>query len=106
MQDELYSDGITEITVNGTIVRIDLASLSATERDAEGRPKSVFRQRLILSTEAFANSVEVMQKALDGLIEAGAITRRPAPGATPQLVSSRGPEIDGAPPRRGSPNFN
>lgn len=108
MQDELYTDGVMEITVHGTIVRVDLASLSATERDAENRPKLVWRQRLIFSTEAFANSVEVMQKALDGLIEAGAVTRTPAPLSLPHLVSSRGtaPDGDDAPPRRGSPNFN
>ncbi len=33
MHDELYADGIGEITVSGTTVRIDLVSLSPTERD-------------------------------------------------------------------------
>ncbi len=108
MQDELYTDGIMEITVHGTIVRVDLASLSATERDADNRPKLAWRQRLIFSTEAFANSVEVMQKALDGLIEAGAVQRTPAPALLPHLVSSRDPATapGDVPPRRGSPNFN
>ena len=35
MSTELYADGIGEITVTGTIVRIDLMSLSATERDSD-----------------------------------------------------------------------
>jgi hypothetical protein len=78
MQPEIYSDGIGEITVSGSIVRVDLVSLSATERDANNNPKSVLRQRIIFSVEAFANSADVMQKALQGLVEAGVIRRNPS----------------------------
>jgi hypothetical protein len=84
MQDELYTDGIDEIMVSGTIVRVDLISLSPRERDANNMPKKVFRQRLIFSAEAFANSVEVMQNALQGLVDAGVVKRgaaAPQPGA-------------------------
>ena len=83
MQTELYTDGIEEITVTGTIVRVDLVTLSPTERDANNHPKKVFRQRLIFSAEGFANSVDVMQNALRGLVEAGVITR-----AHPRLATS------------------
>ena len=82
MQDVLFTDGVGEITVSGTIVRVDLVSLSPTERDANNAPKSVFRQRLIFSIEGFANSVELMQKALHGLVEAGAVTRTRPRSAT------------------------
>ncbi|MDE5465476.1 hypothetical protein [Bradyrhizobium sp. CSS354] len=75
MHAELYTDGIEEITVSGTIVRIDLVSLSPTERDANNVPKRVFSQRLIFSVESFANSVDVMQKALQGLVDAGVVRR-------------------------------
>lgn len=75
MTNELYADGIGEITVTGTIVRIDLMSLSATERDASNNPKPVFRQRIIMPVDAFANAVDLMQKALGGLVEAGAVRR-------------------------------
>jgi hypothetical protein len=44
----------------------DLVSLSPTERDANDKPKSAFRQRIIFPVEGFANSVDVMQKALQG----------------------------------------
>jgi hypothetical protein len=72
---ELYADGVSEITVTGSVVRVDLVSLSPTERDANNNPKLIFRQRLIFSVEAFANSVEVAQKALQGLVDAGVIQR-------------------------------
>lgn len=75
MHDEIYSDGVSEVTVSGTIVRVDLISLSPTERDANDVPKKIFRQRLIFPAEGFANSVEIMQKALQGLVQAGVIKR-------------------------------
>src|ERR1700676_3467361 len=90
MHPELYSDGVDEITVNGTIVRVDLVSLSPTERDANNNAKPVFRQRLIFSVEGFANSVEVMQKALQGLVDAGVVkrTQTTAPVNTPTISSA------------------
>ena len=110
MSDEVYSDGIGEITVSGTVVRVDLVSLSPTERDANGSPKSVFRQRLIFSVEGFANSVGGMQKALQGLVDAGAVKR------TPRLATSTPGQADGEDvpasvaaeqrrPANASPNF-
>jgi hypothetical protein len=110
MHDELYADGVGEITVGGTVVRVDLVSLSPTERDASNAPKSVFRQRLIFSIEGFANAVDLMQKALQGLVESGAVIpsqrRQPAvtpvasPGVEPAPVIEK-PRIENA-----SPNFS
>ena len=96
MQPEIFSDGIGEISISGSIVRVDLVSLSATERDANNAPKQVFRQRIIFSVEGFANSAEVMRKALEGLIEAGAVQRtaRDQNALLPPAA------------RNGSPNFN
>ncbi len=92
MHPELYSDGVGEVTITGSIVRLDLVSLSPDERDANGNAKTVFRQRLILSVEGFANSVDVMQKALQGLIDAGAIRRKePLPFKVPTRLDERPP---------------
>ncbi|OYU92189.1 MAG: hypothetical protein CFE29_05100 [Bradyrhizobiaceae bacterium PARB1] len=82
MHAEVYTDGIDEITVGGSIVRVDIVSLSPTERDANNAPKKVFCQRLIFPIEAFANSVEVMQNALQGLVDAGVVKRnQPRPSS-------------------------
>lgn len=106
MHAELYTDGVEEITVGGSIVRVDLVSLSPTERDANNAPKRVFCQRLIFSVESFANSVEVMQNALQGLVDAGVIRRNQprAPAELPHVASSaeHGPTALSNPPR--SPN--
>ncbi|MDW5316188.1 hypothetical protein [Rhizobium sp. PL01] len=86
MNTELYADGIGEITVTNSIVRIDLMSLSATEKDGQNNPKPVFRQRIIMPIDAFANAVDLMQKALGGLVEAGAVRRLSGVQDMPQLV--------------------
>jgi hypothetical protein len=99
MHDELYTDGVEEITIGGSIVRVDLVSLSPTERDANNAPKKVFRQRLIFSVESFANSVEVMQNALQGLVDAGAVRRNPpkAPTGPAQTPSTEPPSSPRSP---------
>ncbi len=107
MHDELYTDGVEEITIGGSIVRVDLVSLSPTERDANNAPKKVFRQRLIFSVESFANSVEVMQNALQGLIDAGAVQRNPprAPGGQAQATSTEREPPNGPRSPNASSNF-
>lgn len=106
MQDELYADGVGEITVTGSIVRINLVSLSATDKDEHGNPRAVFRQRIIMPVDAFANAVDLMQKAQAGLVEAGAIRRvNEAPSQAAASIPQA--EVSVAPPApNGSPNFN
>jgi hypothetical protein len=109
MNNELYADGIGEITVTGSIVRIDLMSLSATERDEKNNPKAVFRQRVIMPVDAFANAVDLMQKALGGLVEAGAVRRvsdaQASPTAGAAAVRADAPQA-AAKSANASPNFN
>jgi hypothetical protein len=109
MGSELYTDGIGEITVTGSIVRIDLMSLSATERDEKNNPKAVFRQRIIIPVDAFANAVDLMQKALGGLVEAGAVRRVSDAQASPAVVAPAGradaPKA-ATKSANASPNFN
>jgi len=102
MQQDIYADGIGEITITGMVVRIDFVSLSATERDANNNPKSVFRQRVVMPVDAFANAAELMQKVLAGLVEAGAVRRN-----APHLEAPEPPPAVHAEPRpNGSPNFS
>lgn len=102
MSDELYCDGIGEITVTGMIVRMDMVTLSPAKRDANGNPEPVFKQRIIMPVDAFANSVDLMQKALSGLVDAGVVRRNPS---EPIVSSSDGEILDGA-QTNSSPNFN
>jgi hypothetical protein len=109
VSSELFADGIREITVTGTIVRIDLTSLSVTERDANNNPVPVFRQRIIMPIDAFANAVDLMQKALVGLVDAGAVRRmsevQRLPTADNDLARAEAPSKTTSPTNT-SPNFN
>ena len=84
-------------------------SLSATERDEKNSPKAVFRQRVIMPVDAFANAVDLMQKALGGLVEAGAVRRVSDAQASP---AARAPAVRADAPQaatksaNASPNFN
>jgi hypothetical protein len=107
--DELFADGIGEITVTGPIVRIDLVSLSATDRHPDGKPRAVFRQRIVMPADAFINACDLMQQAARGLIESGVVARTPAAPSTrpPAAGGDRSPGADqssGA-QSNGSPNF-
>ena len=107
MQDELYADGIGEITVTGSIVRVDLMSLSATAKDEKNAPRTVLRQRIIMPVDGFANAVDLMQKALTGLIEAGAIRRvGDLPVGNHSAASSAAEPTMTPPAPNASPNFN
>ncbi|KKC38837.1 hypothetical protein WH87_08095 [Devosia epidermidihirudinis] len=100
MQGELYADAIGEITVTGTVVRLDLVSLSATMRDDMGQPVPEHRQRIVMSLEGFANSFDVLQKAMAGLIEAGAIRRN-----DDVVVPVASGKANGSAHHNASPNF-
>lgn len=105
MHAELFTDGVEEITVGGSIVRVDLVSLSPTERDASNAPKRVFCQRLIFSVEAFANSVDVMQNALQGLVDAGVVRRnQPRTSAEAPNVAFQAERAPSSPTPPRSPN--
>jgi hypothetical protein len=104
MQDEVYSDGIGEITITGPIVRIDLVTLSPSERDASNNPKPVLRQRIIMPVDAFANAVDLMQKAMNGLVESGTVSRRPTDASS--ASDSTDPRQQALGPRNWSPNFS
>jgi hypothetical protein len=100
MQAEIYADGVGEITVTGHMVRIDLVSLSATKRDANNKPVTEFRQRIIMPVDAFANTAELMKNVLNGLIQAGAVKLQ-----APPAQGAGAPAADAA-RRNGSPNFS
>ncbi|MCO6049139.1 hypothetical protein NGM99_04970 [Mesorhizobium sp. RP14(2022)] len=101
MHNETYADGVGEITITGSIVRINLMSLSPTEIDEHGNAKAVFRQRVVMPVDAFANAVELMQKAFASLVESGAI-RRVNDGQMGSVPPVPAPERG----TNASPNFN
>jgi hypothetical protein len=87
---DVYADGIGEITLTGGMVRIDLVSLSAKERDAEGRPRLEFRKRIVLPPEGFLRSFSAMEDLVKQLVDAGLIKRREAGEAGGSIDAGNG----------------
>lgn len=72
VHDQLFSDGIGAISVVGGTVRLDFVSLSPTERDANGQPKAVFSQRIIMSVEGFLRAAGKVNEAAQAIAKASA----------------------------------
>jgi len=75
MNEECFADFVSGVSLNGSIVRLDLASLSTTEKDEKDQPKAVFRQRVIMPVEGFVRSFAVMARAMEQLEKQGVIKR-------------------------------
>lgn len=97
MTPELFADRIVEIAVTGGVVRLDLASLSATQRDGGNQATLEHRQRIVMPTEGFVHSFTLMAKVMQDLEKRGLVRR--AESAEP--TSAAAP----AAPQAGSPNF-
>lgn len=94
MHDEVFIDGISEITVTGPTVRIDTFSASPSEKDADGNPKPVHRQRIIMTLEGFMNARDLIDRVGRELVQGGVVRRL---DASPGKEATR--------PVAGSPNF-
>ena len=78
MEQQIFSDGIGRISVIGGVVRLDLMTYSATETDAQGQPRAVLSQRVVMGAEGFLRASEKILEA------AQQMTRADQPQAKPQ----------------------
>src|ERR1700722_13765784 len=84
MDQQIFTDGIGRITVIGGVVRLDLVTYSPNETDAQGKPRQVFTQRVMMGTEAFLRSAEKVREIVQQLSHPGAHAQ-PAPAVQPQI---------------------
>ena len=103
MSDERYADAIGEISLVGTTVRLDLVSLSHTEKDDKGQPKPVFRQRIVMPVDGFLQSFALMGRVMQQLEQQGVIKRQGADGKPAAAAEARPVAAKPAPPK--STNF-
>ena len=81
--EELYADRIGAIAVTGSVLRIDLVSLSVSEKSDKNQPKPVIRQRVIMPVEGFVHSFGLMAQVMQQLEKGGVIQKKlPAKGET------------------------
>lgn len=101
MHQEIFADQFGDMSLTGSTVRIDLVSLSPTEKGADEQPAMVFRERIVLPVEGFLRSFEMMQRMLNLLVERGVVTREQ--GGAP--VQAAGEPVAPPPALAHSPNF-
>jgi|GEM_PF-1735225 len=70
MEPQLFTDGIGRITVIGGVVRLDMVTYSPNDTDAQGRPRQVFTQRIVMGTDAFLRSSEKIVQIVQQLTAA------------------------------------
>lgn len=72
---QLFADGISEITVSGGVVRVQFFVGSRKSNDATLERQPVFG--LAMPIEGYANSVQAMQQLLEKMVADGLL--RPVP---------------------------
>lgn len=102
MIPEIYADGIGAITMSNGVVRLDLVSVTGPEPVPGQRPPAEAHHRIVMSPQAFAQSVRMMQDLMSKLIEAGVVRREPTSTSAPEGEVSP-PPAPVQPPS--SPNF-
>jgi len=105
MDQQHFTDGIGRIAVIEGIVRLDLF---AYEADANGQPRPVLTQRLLMSVESFLRSSEKILETRQAIIMARQATasapQQSAPAQnSPPLTHQN--EIENAPPSARSKPF-
>ncbi|MBP2651377.1 MAG: hypothetical protein H6Q74_2202 [Firmicutes bacterium] len=79
MNTEIFADGISAVHVTGNIVRIDLMSVQPQLKSENGQPVAEIQKRLIMPLDGFIKSLEVQQKVVNQLIQAGVLEKNSQP---------------------------
>lgn len=79
--EEVYADGIGEITLSGGMVRMDLVSMKGSQNDSENQPRLEPKQRIVLPPDGFLRSFSAMENLVKQLIDAGLVKPRQGEGA-------------------------
>jgi hypothetical protein len=73
MENEVFADGVGNISIDGGVIRLDLVSLSPTVRDENQKPVLAFKQRVVFPLEGFLRSFSVMERLVKQLVDAGVV---------------------------------
>lgn len=85
-KQELYADGFGNITVTGSIVRIDLVAL-VEPGSQDIQPKFQLRQRVVMPLDAFVRSFGMAEDVMKKLISTGVVAVRPPQEAAPESAT-------------------
>nr|VFK14591.1 MAG: hypothetical protein BECKLPF1236A_GA0070988_101094 [Candidatus Kentron sp. LPFa]VFK30138.1 MAG: hypothetical protein BECKLPF1236C_GA0070990_101035 [Candidatus Kentron sp. LPFa]VFK64866.1 MAG: hypothetical protein BECKUNK1418G_GA0071005_10534 [Candidatus Kentron sp. UNK]VFK71281.1 MAG: hypothetical protein BECKUNK1418H_GA0071006_105819 [Candidatus Kentron sp. UNK] len=102
---DLFTDGVIGLGIEAGMIRLDLGTLSLTEKDKEGNSVLEHRQRVVMSVDAFLQTHRAMTGLLEHLEKSGAVVRREQPtSGNGAKDGNNNTEVEGVSPAR-SPNF-
>ena len=87
MKNQIKCDGFTVSFVDN-MMRLDLVTLSKTEKDDKGRPLVEVSTQVVMTPEALFRSLAMFQKMMKMAIERGK-ARMEANGETPEAPAAR-----------------
>ena len=96
MDHEVFADGVSNISIDGGVVRLDLVSLSPTVRDENQKPVFAFKQRVVLPLDGFLRSFSAMEGFVKQLMKSG-VVKTTVPETTEKTATTGEPK---------SPNFS
>ncbi|MFH1034539.1 MAG: hypothetical protein V1806_08535 [Pseudomonadota bacterium] len=107
MLKETFAVGCAGVAFHNGVVMVDVTGLSTFESDANGRPITEIRERLIFTPEGFIATFNTMQGMMEKLAEVGLVKRNVAPeqnadAAAPKLKTETAANLTEQPK---SPNF-
>ncbi len=76
MTEDIFTDMVGEIRLEGGMVRVDLVSYSGGKHDDEGRPVPFIKGRLVMPPEGFLRTFATLERFIKKLKEAGVLVPR------------------------------
>jgi hypothetical protein len=83
MAETIFADRITNLYIQGGIVRLELAVMDAAPRKKGEQARLRVSHHVVLPTEAFAQAFGLQQAAMQKLVESGVLKKREDAPATP-----------------------
>ncbi len=77
MADTLYADQVTNISIHGGIVRLELAVVDELPKTKTDQVKLRVTHHLVMPMDAFVKAFEIQQAVVNKMLEEGVVKRRP-----------------------------
>jgi len=103
MDQQIFSDGIGQVTIIGGAVRLDFVTFSPTQKDDKGQPVAVFSHRVVMSLDGFMQSAVKLQEAAQAvakLVQRARDGQQADPAATVAAVPAPAPAAAEAAPQK------
>jgi hypothetical protein len=90
MAETIYADQVTNISIHGGVVRLEMAVVDELPKAQNEQVRMRVSHHLVLPLDAFVKAFEIQQAVMNKLVQDGVLKRTEPPTGAPQQ--------NGAPP--------